>query len=188
MTLVIDSHARNIRAELADLSLDRTAVFFACCAERLMPLYLQFCTENDWDIYSHIEDSLHLVWDVLCQHETVDGLEDLLPIIRHLVPEEGASVPALVKAAQNCVFCVGMAVQCLSNAYDVSSASEANVVGAVMFIQLISETTHPLAAVQRELTFQRRDVTALKTPVDVVEVAGRLCLRSRHDAYCRLGV
>jgi uncharacterized protein YjaG (DUF416 family) len=182
---------------LSTLGSQKTAAFTAACAERLMPLYRQFC-EQHWDANCDLERALGAIWEVLLQISPVVCLRPSLWQVADLMPYPDGLQSGLVTVVKNAVTCVDMALRHLLDSRTRLSAVPECVLEAVASVDRdrLSEawgigSTPPeaevkeliLPSVQREIIFQRRDVAVLIASTGVAEVVDEIRARACRNAH-----
>jgi uncharacterized protein YjaG (DUF416 family) len=194
---IIEEFARNIGERLEALGPRKTAAFLASCAERLMPLYRQFCTEQKWDTHSHLQDALDYVWESLLQISPEGNLRTIIMGVEEQLPY-AHSDSALITAAQNCMFCIDVALRYLLDTHAQLSGSPWYAVEAVTSVEyrrlkalarfdstsaddILAETI--LATVHRELLSQSCDVETLEASNHVSDAVDVIRVRARNNAY-----
>jgi uncharacterized protein YjaG (DUF416 family) len=190
---IIEEYARNLGERLEALGPRKTAAFLASCAERLMPLYRQFCTEQKWDAHSHIEDALDYVWEALLLISPEDNLQTIMMGVEEQLPY-AHSDSVLLTAAQNCVLCIDVALRYLLDIHVQLSGSPWYAVEAVTSVEyrrlkalsrFDSTSADDILAeiVHREFRSQSCDVETLETSHDVSEAVDLMRVRARKNAY-----
>ena len=194
---VIEDYARTIHEPLESLEPRKVAAFLASCAERLMPLYRQFCAEQNWDAHSYLEDALDYLWEVLLQISPEENLLGILGSVERQAPYAHSN-SALITAAQNCVFCIDVALRYLLHGcvwLYVNPWVSVEAVASVEYRRLEGVSRcdstsaddileeRVLATVQRELACQSCDVETLVASDNVSEVVDLMRVRARNNAY-----
>lgn len=194
----LEDYSRNIRRLLVTLGPQKTAAFSAACAERLMPLYRNFCEQHHWDANAELEDALDSTWDVLLQISPVDCLMPSLSQVADLVPYPDDFESGLITVAQNAVICIDVALRHLMGCDARLSVVPECALEAVASVapdrppgtwRIRSAPPAPmvntpmLPTVQQEIICQRRDIAVLIASTDVVEVVDEMRARARKNAH-----
>jgi uncharacterized protein len=196
----VEDMTRDVSARLATLGRRQNAAFSASCAERLMPLYQKFCTEQKWDGNQQLRDILNNVWGVLRDPAIAAPLEDWLSGTEALVPHADDFASALITAAQDCVICTDLAVRWLLGRQALPSASPEYALEGILSTEAARRTGFlsfgstqddqakenqiiGLSTVQNELACQRQDVATLAAAGDAADVAEDIRVKARGDAH-----
>jgi uncharacterized protein YjaG (DUF416 family) len=198
MTGSVEELTQEVSTRLSGLEAPQNAAFSAACAERLMPLYLDFCVEQSWDDKQQLRGVLDDVWSALLDASQVARLDRAIHRLEQLVPHADDFNSALITAAQDCVICTDIAVRWLlgrptefsvSPGYAVegiASAESARRTGYLSFgpaPDADEDQILGLPAVQNELAYQRQDVETLSTTARVADVTDEIRRRAHRNGH-----
>lgn len=204
MARIIEEYVRNVGEQLGYLGPEKTATFAACCAERLLPLYLKYSSECGWDTRSYLDDAMDSVYDTLLRHVTSDFLIPILPSVTEVIRRDNNPESALFTVARDCALCVDEALRYLianaerlpaSSGYALEALASIEVgcpngvsgFGATAADEIVERQIIALPAVQMEVVWQRRDIETLATANDVAEVIDALRITACKNAVTLVG-
>ena len=204
MATVIEQYIHYVGEQLAFMGPQKTAAFAACCAERLLPLYLKYSSDCGWDTHSYLDDALDTVYDVLLQQVSTDFLIPILPDVTELIPRDNRSESALFTSARDCALCIDEALRQLLTQAERPPASSGYALEALASLELgcpngvsgfgttaadelVEKQIIALPAIQMEIVWQRRDIEALAGASDAAEVIDTLRITACKNAVTFVG-
>ena len=204
MASVIEQYVHHVGELLADMGPRKSAAFAACCAERLLPLYLKYSSECGWDTHSYLDDSLDSVYDALLQQVSTDFLIPILRNVTEFIPRDNSSASLLFTPALNCALCIDEALRQLlvmaerppaSSGYALEALASIELgcpngvsgFGATAADELVEKQIIALPAIQMEIVWQRRDIEALTGAGDAAEVIDALRITACKNAATFVG-
>lgn len=109
----LNEEIEHIGRRVARLEHPRAAAYFACCGERLLPLYRAFVRREQWGDPAVLRGALDAVWDAL--ERAVQGeWAGLAAAVELQTPHADDFDSLETTFAQDACFSAGMAVQALS--------------------------------------------------------------------------
>lgn len=200
MSPSLDELSEAVGRELGALGAWENAVFCAACAERLIPLYQQFCSEEGWDRTAELEGILNAVWAAVSNASVTGALDGKIAKLESLVPHADDFDSEFVTAAQDSVICTDLAVRsllglqlggALSAQYALEGLSSTEAArrtgfsssGSTVEDREMEAEVIASRVVQSELECQRQDATALTSPGDCSDLAERIRTRARLNAH-----
>jgi uncharacterized protein YjaG (DUF416 family) len=169
-----------------------------------MPLYRQFCVEENWDDKLQLRRILDDVWDVLRKPAEIRRLEGWLSKVEVLVPHAHDFDSALITAAQDCAICVDLALRYVLTAvltaqsppavspdYALEGVASAESARRTEVLSLGSTARDEsdeaqvlgLPPIQNELACQRHDIAMLLSKPDVTDLVDEMRRSARANAH-----